>query len=191
MKNNIAKKILATTLAMSVLIGGTLTAFADDDPREITTTGSSNVTVTTKSGGSGGDGSDEEVFIVKIPASITLQRSQYTTFSATYNVGIKGVLPDSKTISVYPNGTSGVGPNDGCLFTMTGTNTSTAIQAEAVQTKTYWANQSVIDGLSDSSEYSVIDHANFVNVSGTITTNVTVADEYSGTLGFKVVTNNV
>lgn len=188
MKNQIARKIMATALAATMLIGSTMTAFANDI--EVTETGTRTVTVTTKSGGTGGDGSDEGVFIVKIPASITLSRKEYTTFEGSYKVGVKGVLPDTKSLSVYPNGT-GVGANDGSTFTMTGANTSTNITAEAVQKKSYWANQTVYDGRSNTEEYSVIASDDFVDATGTITTTVTVADEYTGTLGFVVALNDV
>lgn len=193
MSNRFVKNLVATTLAMSLLIGGTLNAFADSpsSTQDITTEGTHNVTVTTKSGGTSGDGSDEAVFVLRLPASVELSRDTYTTFKGTYTVGVKGVLPNQKYITACPVNSSVENAQLSATFSMVGRNSNTSITAKAVQSQNIWANSSQISGLGDKTTYAVaIDSDNFVDITGTITTTVTVADEYTGTLGFLVSIDN-
>lgn len=111
-------------------------------------------------------------YSVSIPAALTLAKSgATTTYTGTYNVGVKGNIAADKKVTLKPNAAS---------FTMTdttdGTNTATASVA---QTKTNWMNT-----ISNASTDSVIGDTSYATISGTVSVDLPVAGSYSGTMTF-------
>ena len=173
------KRILS--LAMSLAMFGGLISMPMVTYAAQTVTESKTVSadVSTKSGGGAGSGgSDDSAFVVAIPQKIELTRSgsNFTTFSGTYDVGVKAVLASGKKVTVTPAGT----------FDMINTSDiSTKYTATVTQEKTTWVAAEVEQNSLGEKELNAgIDE--YAKTTGTITVDIKKAGAYSGTLGFTV-----
>lgn len=191
-----SRKLATVALSAAIFATGLFlpyTSFAymiGDDYNEEKSTGNYDVKVKTKVNGSSGNGSDESIFVVKIPAQIVLKRKEYTTFEGTYTIGVKGVLGYGGKVydilAVYPGTIDEDSYEMDTSFKMTGTSTGTTITATASQEKIAWVYD-WSDVRSDEIPYCLeIKPDEFTEATGTITTTVDVADTYSGTLGFTI-----
>ena len=108
---------------------------------------------------------------VQIPAILTLsQKSAGSyTYEGTYNVGAKGVIANTKKVTITPTSS----------FTMTGTSTGNTATATVTQAKTNFMN-TVNDGATDVQ----IGLADFTTTEGKISVDFNKVDDYSGNAGF-------
>lgn len=196
MKESIAKVFAVTTLALGcfsitlpIYTAHAYQTIEDITNAEYSDTGSYSATV--KTSNNSWDGSTTSTFVVRIPASITLSRKDYTTFEGTYTVGVKGVLGYDydlyDILSVIPGHIDYDSKEIDGSFIMTGSSTGTEITAVATQEKFAWVYDWSALQEDEISLASEIKSDIFTDVIGTITTTVTVADSYTGTLGFLII----
>lgn len=168
------KKLLALTMAMTMLCGSAMTVCAET--QTVTTDGTLNATVSTKSGEGG---SEQSSFVVRVPSGITLSRdaSEPTKFTGTYTVAAKGVLASGKYVTITPASS----------FAMTGASTKASATASVTQETTKWldADATVSTG---SVKIGTTSYTG-AEAEGSIAVTITKADSYSGTLGFTVKLN--
>ena len=162
------KKFIALLLSMTMLIGGTMTVYAaDPDVQEKT------VQVTTAS-----TSQTDASYVIELPATIELKKKGTTgedqfIYTSDYTAGIKGILPAGKTVEFKPKTNT---------FEMTGTNTSTKATATVEQAITVW----IKNGETPGNGQMCISPTDYAETTGTISVPITVADAYTGEIGFSI-----
>ena len=167
MKKGIVSLVMILALTAGIFGGAGLTVYAAN--QEITTEGSVETTVKTKTDGN--TGSTSSAFVIAAPQEIELQRTQYITFTGGYQVGVKAVLADGKKVKIVPATSFDMSDGGGNEYTATVT-----------QDITTWVAESATPGAGEIAT-AVSD---FVMTDGSISVDIEKVGEYTGTLGFTV-----
>lgn len=160
-------KNIITGVCLSVLIAvpalsTPINAYAIDDPQVFTSDGTATMEINAEVTNS---------WTVQMPAILVLTKkgAGSYTYEGTYNVGAKGVISNSKKVTITPTST----------FTMTGTNTNNEVTATVTQPKTNFMNT-----ISDASTDVQIGSTDFATTEGKVSVDFNKVDDYTGNVGF-------
>lgn len=163
-------KVVTGTIFKNLTESVTITTdpnYFDDSPRKYTEDGTSKMKV--KAGVT-------DCYTVKIPAILNLTREGDTyTYSGEYEIGAKGIIPDDKYVSIYPQNFL---THEAVSFT--GQNTGIVVTGTITQDKNGFINNPT----DLFSSFIKIGYNDFATTKGKVSVEFNVADNYKANIGF-------